>query len=190
MSRLVVGIDPSLTSTGIAFAWDGKVHRLYSCKSASTGESVKDRAERIDDLASRIVLSFGWRVKVDAFVIEGPSHNSRFGKPHERAGLWWAVASRIPLYYDAPIYEVAPQSRAKYATGKGNDKKAVVYAATKETYGPLLGTLKLANNDEGDALLLAAMGARVLGEPVEAAEPSEGQLAALTSLREQVHGAR
>lgn len=188
---LVVGIDPSLTSTGIALVRDGKVKELYHRGSTSSGESVRDRSDRISGLADDVVSSLHG-LRFDAMVIEAPSHGSRFGKPHERAGLWWAIVSQFAYELDAPVYEVAPQSRAKYATGNGGSKKAIVYAAVKETYGPLLVgnplNVTLSNHDEGDALLLASMGSRVLGCPVEAAEPSEGQLAALTSLRGQVDG--
>ena len=179
MSRRVVGIDPSLTRTGIAIVEDGLVLELWHRGSDSTGDTVRDRAERIETLAAQVTGDL-FLHGVDAFVIEGPSHNSRFGKPHERAGLWWAIVSTLIRDHDAPIYEVAPQSRAKYATGKGNSKKPAVYAAVQETYGPV------PNHDQGDALLLAAMGARVLGCPVEATEPAEGQLAALSALARQV----
>ena len=62
---------------------------------------------------------------------------------------------------------VPPSCRAKYATGKGNAGKDEVLLAASRRYphAPIVG------NDDADAVVLAAIGARLLGEPVEDSLP-------------------
>ena len=54
---------------------------------------------------------------------------------------------------------MAPQSRAKYATGRGNAPKDQVLAATIKRYPHL----DIIDNNAADAVLLASAGLRVLG---------------------------
>ena len=62
---------------------------------------------------------------------------------------------------------VPASSRAKYATGRGNAGKDEVLLAVSRRYphAPIV------NNDQADAVALAAMGARLLGEPIEDSLP-------------------
>lgn len=184
----VVGIDPSLTSTGICVITNGEIGALHSVKSGPTKAGIRDRAIRIRGLANEVtrILADTYlnHQGIDLLVIEGPSHNSRFGKPHERGGLWWQIINGTDLYVDEYV-EVAPQSRAKYGTGNGGSKKPVVLKAVREDYGPL-APRPIKNSDEGDAVLLAAMGARVLGVPLEGESPGEANLESLRGICEQL----
>jgi crossover junction endodeoxyribonuclease RuvC len=67
----------------------------------------------------------------------------------------------------SPVVEVAPALLKKYATGKGNAGKDEVLAAAIRRY-PMAN---ITCNDIGDAVVLAAMGARHLGEPIESSLP-------------------
>ena len=58
---------------------------------------------------------------------------------------------------------MTPTARAKYGTGKGNAAKDAVLAAVIRRYP----AVDVTGNDEADALILAAMGARHLGIPLE-----------------------
>ena len=62
-----------------------------------------------------------------------------------------------------PVVEVAPKARAKYATGNGNSDKAAVMAAARVTYPHVT----FRNDNECDALILAAMGARAIARPID-----------------------
>ena len=55
-----------------------------------------------------------------------------------------------------------------YGTGKGNAGKDEVMLATARRY---TNQAEVANNDQADALVLAAMGARHLGAPIEESLP-------------------
>ena len=65
------------------------------------------------------------------------------------------------------VLPVPPAVRAKYATGKGNAGKDEVLLAASRRYphAPIVG------NDDADAVVLAAIGARMLGEPIEDSLP-------------------
>lgn len=163
----VVGIDTSLTSTGLCTIDAGKIVSLHSAKSRGKLADTYDmRSDRLFKLANEIV-DYVTDKKPNLVVIEAPSYGSNFGSAHDRSGLWWQV--HIALRNDGyPLARVAPQTRAKYGTGAGNSKKDVVFAAVKHLYTDL-SPRGIANDDEGDAILLAAMGSRWAGFPVEPA---------------------
>lgn len=181
MSRVVVaGLDLSLTSTGIARVevsgvgarvWD--VTRLKSAGKADA--TLAQRRTRLDHLASDLVQAVGM---ADLVVVEGPSFGqARQGGQHDRAGLWWLVVDRLHEI-GCPVAEVTPNGRAKYGTGKGNAGKDDVLTATIRRYPDVV----FSGNDEADAVLLAAMGARNLGWPIEASLPA-AHLAAMDAVR-------
>jgi hypothetical protein len=58
---------------------------------------------------------------------------------------------------------VPPTSRAKYATGKGNAKKDMVVASAIVMFGEKL----VIDDNAADAMFLAAMGARYIGNPID-----------------------
>jgi crossover junction endodeoxyribonuclease RuvC len=164
----VAGVDLSLTSTGLARVYGGgplaewSVQRVES-KGLATA-TLADRAARLSRLRETIC---DWVAAADLVVIEGPSFGqARQGGQHDRAGLWWLVVDDL-LARGVPVAEVTPAGRMKYATGKGNSKKDDVLAAAVRRYldVPIQG------NDIADAVLLAAMGARHLGRPVEKSLP-------------------
>ena len=158
----VAGIDLSLTSTGIAVADTGRVTLHRVCTSGKATASLSERWLRLDDIATQVEDTVGRRV--DLVVVEGPSlGQARQGGTHDRAGLWWLVMDRL---HEAGlrVVEVPPSVRAKYATGAGNAGKDAVLAAVCRRYP----TVEVTGNDVADALVLASMGARHMGAPLEA----------------------
>lgn len=168
----VVGLDLSLTSPGLAAAYSGQLVEVGNPKSKGRrGALLAERADRLSGLGD-VILSWVESHDPDLVVVEAPSYGSRFGSPHDRSGLWWLVVTGLRSHeYPYPVAEVAPQSRAKYATGRGNSKKDVVAAAACHLYGEgaFPGVL-IANDDVADAAILAAMGSRFLGYPMEGFE--------------------
>lgn len=164
---LVLGIDPSLTATGLAMINpQTRRARVAEVKTTPTTSDLEARSDRQRGIALAVDAFVGssWPHLV---IIEAPSFGSRAksAAQHERSGLFWSLV-RLSLKYEATIVEVSPRARAKYATGNGNAVKASVVEATLETYRSLLDERELTDN-EADALALAAMGARSLGYPVE-----------------------
>ena len=173
MSR-IIGVDLSLTSTGVAVidTVDGQLlditlrtitSKPTKAKDATT--SLHDRAVRLDRIERDLFEGplFG---HFDLAVIEAPSYGSSNGGKHERSGLWWAVVRRLKDQVGA-VAEVPPSSRMKYATGSGQADKDKVLAAVIRRYPHV----PVDGNDQADALLLAAMGARHLDQPVEDSLP-------------------
>jgi crossover junction endodeoxyribonuclease RuvC len=64
---------------------------------------------------------------------------------------------------------VPPSSLKVYATGNGNADKDAVLAAVVLRYQ---GLVTVVNNDIADALIIAAIGARQIGAPLEASLPA------------------
>ena len=171
-----VGIDPSLTSLGLAAAVGGVV--VATDRVLSKGhrtDSLVQRFERQQQVVTETVI-FVHDHDADLVVIEGPSYASKFGHPHDRSGLWWGIVGELLLSGRA-VVEVPPTCRMKYATGKGQAHKDLVLAAAIRRY-PMVDII---SNDIADAVILAVMGSRQLGWPAEQSLP-QTHLAAMTGV--------
>lgn len=155
----VTGLDLSLTSTGLAVLVDGTAH-VTRLGSTPAGDTVTHRHHRLLWIANEVLE---WCTGSDLVVLEGPSYGSTTGHQHDRSGLWWLVVHRV-LNAGLPLAVVPPTSRARYATGKGNAGKDAVLVAVVRRYPEV----DVTGNDQADALVLAAMGARKLGHPIDA----------------------
>jgi len=160
----VAGIDISLTGTGIA-TLGGATTVVTTGRRRDT---INQRNTRMRHIADTVITEVG---DVDLACVEGPSHHSVGGSVWDRGGLWWMVVSAL-CARDIPVAIVPPMSRAKYATGKGNSRKAAVLEAAQHRYGAVLD-----NDNEADALVLRAMGLDWLGQPL--ADVPDGHRAAL-----------
>jgi crossover junction endodeoxyribonuclease RuvC len=192
MSR-ILGLDPSLTATGHARIVTRGAHDLDSTplimigtitSKPKTDPTLRDRHQRLEVIADQL-LDLAADFQPDVVMIEGPSLGARRQSGEfDRHGLWWKVVSRLLIRAEVTfpsfdVIEVPPANRMKYATGKGSILKDKVLAAAIYRYGQLVD---LAGNDEADALILAAMGARWRGEPIEESLP-QTHLSAMGGVR-------
>jgi crossover junction endodeoxyribonuclease RuvC len=168
----VIGLDLSLTGTGVASSL-GHVDTITS--KAQAAATLAARRARLRQLASEIVSRC--KSPLDLVVIEAPAFSRTTGHMHDRSGLWWLVVDALHGN-DFPVVEVTATQRAKYATGKGNAAKDAVLAAVVRRYPDV----EVSNNNEADALVLAAMGTRALGHPIETSLPVVN-LAAMDAVR-------
>jgi len=152
----VVGIDPSLSATGVCTA----TGQLRTLKSQPDNGSVKDRADRIVDLADRVVDCL--RDDVALVVIEGPAYAQQAqAGVHLRAGLWWQIVTHIHLARSAAqVVEVSPTTLKKFATGKGNATKPDMRMALYQR-----GGLDVRDDNQADAWWLRELGLHLLGDP-------------------------
>ncbi|PYG00180.1 Holliday junction resolvasome RuvABC endonuclease subunit [Georgenia satyanarayanai] len=156
----VVGIDLSLTATGIAHAYTGGTTVDTITSKGTADATLPARAARLDRLTTTILDNLG---DAQLVVLESPSlGQARQGGQLDRHGLWWLVAHALHRR-GYPTATVTPAGRAKYATGKGNAPKDAVLLAVARRYP----TVEVVNNNEADALVLAAMGTRHLGHPID-----------------------
>lgn len=177
---LAIGIDPSLTRTAVAFATsDGlEGHSLPTKgKAGATLQQRADRIQHITDWVNDLIRDRG-ELRPPPIYIEGPSHGNATGHHHDRSGLWWAIVSA--LHRETPagmVTEVPPTTLKVYATGKGNAGKDEVLLALARRHDWFPAT----NNDEADACVLALIGARLAGHPIDGDLP-KSHLRALDKL--------
>lgn len=158
----VLGVDPSLTSCGVAVIRDsGTDVSATTAVFATKGK----RADPVPTMDARIgsiadfVMSHA--VGVRLAVIEGPSMGSHGGSPWDRAGLWWRIVHRL-LSADIPVAVCPPSVRAKWATGVGGGPKATK-ALVAVAVARMWPGVDATSDDEWDALGMASIGAQHLG---------------------------
>jgi crossover junction endodeoxyribonuclease RuvC len=183
--RRVVGLDLSLTSTGIAritapslppssTGWGTeevrvdvrRAHSLAPHKNLHKNQLLEFRSLRLRNLSANICALCA---DADLVAVEGPAFTSDVGKAHDRAGMWWLIVARLTANR-IPVVEVTPQQLKMYALGRGGGRdsgKEHVLAAVIRRYP----AVPVSGNDEADALVLAAMAARFLGFPIEPSLP-------------------
>ncbi len=143
----VLGIDPSLTGTGIAY--DGGRCTIHTSSDQTDGE----RLERIYSA----VLELAAQPTRLAVVEDLPTHGMGAG----RTGMAQGVV-RLALHnLHIPLLTVTPATLKKYATGKGNAGKGDMRMALYQRLG-----LDLRDDNQVDALFLRHLGLHLLGEPV------------------------
>lgn len=159
---IVAGIDPSLTNTGIAILHDGQPVLLRSIGHGTlSGRSYAHRSDRIVSECRAVVNALG--AASDLAVIEGPAYGACNASTHDGSGLWWGLYSTLRAR-SIPIAVVAPKTRALWATGDGNaDKRTVLTTVRSWAWRP---KTHVANHDQADALVLAAIGAFHAGDPM------------------------
>lgn len=188
----VVGLDISLASTG--FADIQSIGREYSIVSRSIktdppapGGGLLGTHQRMREISDRITHLIYDTGRLPALVVvEGPSMGSINGS-HNISGNWWRIVDRV-LSHGLPVVEVSPLSLKLYATGSGSSRgatkvtKGMVVKAVNDRYD--VGDLKLRakDNDQADAIVLAAIGARLLGHPIDPHMPAPN-LRAMTKIR-------
>jgi hypothetical protein len=161
---LVIGIDSSLTSLGIATPDSADALRW---KGSDRGH------DRIEWLRTQVLD----RSKAaDLVVIEGPSYGSKMlPGQHELAGLWWILTHGL-WRRGIPYAVASPHSRTIYATGAAfpakdhpKDKRARIAKGMVHTFvAEKLGIWCEGSGryDASDAATLAAMGMHWLGYPL------------------------
>lgn len=165
MHTSVTGLDLSLTGAGWATARDLATSNditLTVGTVESTGKadySLLQRSTRLRSHADNVLSKV---IPGSLVIIEQPAYSSTSGSMHDRSGFWWMVVQDL-LDLDYTVVEIPPTTLKMYATGKGTaSKEAMVLAA--ERFHP---SARISTNDEADALMLASMGWRHLGSPIE-----------------------
>jgi len=148
-SKVILGLDLSLTSTGISVS--GEASALL------TGYK---GAERLHVISSEIIKICKDK-KVDFAVIEGYSFASRNSQAHSIGELGGCVRMRL-WEEKIPFINIPPTCRAKFATGKGNASKNEVVSSISAKTGIIWSGS--AASDMCDAWILEQMAIAYLGE--------------------------
>lgn len=170
----VYGVDPSLTCTGLAKTTPAGVILTKRVKTAATGNSLGAIRKRVRYIVGQVIQFAPEGPFVS--VIEAPyvPPKMRAGSVIERAWLFGMLVDQLILR--GAVVQVAPASRAMYATDRGNASKKEVLAAMRARFPELT----IQDDNEADGLALLCMGARWLGEPIDG-EPSEKQVQAMVA---------
>lgn len=148
---LVIGLDLSLTCTGVAGAgWTD-----YIRPKKMTGHP---RLKFLVDEVNSFIRN------ADLVVIEGPSFGGGVKHRHEDLAGLRVMVRHACWRREIPYAIVPPSCRALYATGKGNAGKGEVRTSVADRYGVELEGV--ARYDEADAYTLLAMGLHHLGHPL------------------------
>lgn len=163
MVSAVVGIDLSLTNSGVAIVHPGGEVTLQSVKSSGKkDDTLYQRRKRLHKLRLDVINAACGSPTLQedvALCIEAPSFNSKGGHAHDRSGLWWMVIDELrAMKY--PVTQITPAQRAKYATGKGNAGKGLVIDAAARRW-PHVRTE--GDDNLADALVIGMMGAHHYG---------------------------
>lgn len=146
---IVLGIDPSLTGTALVWGESPAAFERRTFGSKPLGDDVTARVRRLEQLVAQVdqqVRAIG----PSLILIEHYSFGSRCGGEYlgEYGGLLrWHLLDHTPN-----VFEVAPLTLKKFATGKGAGKKEQVIAHITSRYGVILNS-----NDEYDAFALYQM---------------------------------
>lgn len=160
--RLVIGLDLSLTSTGVA----------------GDGWSDKIRTKTRGDARIRILqIAIADYIKnADLVVMEGPAFGHGAQAGHEELAGLRVIVRQYCYRYHIPYGVIPPASLKLYAAGSGRAEKGAVRTAIAERYGYL--TEGPARYDEADAYAAMAAGYDWLGQPLaEAPEKNRSALA-------------
>jgi Holliday junction resolvasome RuvABC endonuclease subunit len=160
----VIGLDPSLTSFGIART-NGPdclpdLHRIKP-RDRSKDEPLREfQHQRLAGLLREVeTLARG----ADLAVVEGVLAGMPGAENHlNLAGLHWQVRHRLWEIH-VPYAVITPSTRMKYLTGRGagvEKTECALAAAKRFPMADITGT------DTADALTLAQMGADAYGEPL------------------------
>ncbi len=168
---IVVGLDPSLTGTGIACE-DGFSERVIT----PSASSLRGQLQRMNIIASRVALR---TLDGALVVIEAPSYGSNHPGHHAVAGLWWILVATV-VGKGCPVVQVAPSSLKKFATGNGWADKSGMLTAWLEHGGAYI-----TDDNRVDARWPRQIGLHLMGDP-EALDLPARQLAAIEGLRGQL----
>lgn len=154
----VVGIDPSLTSTGIAC--EGRTRTVDGKASSAPGLQLA----RVGAIAFEVAAIVSAMTASDyeiICVVETPSVNAR-GAGHERiVGLHYLLRHMLEVndWRGTRIVDVAAATLKVFATGSGKADKVDMLLAARERLG-----YPGKSHDEADALWLEQVGLHLLGD--------------------------
>jgi len=146
----VLGVDPSLTSTGVCMSDDETM--VFQPKTKGP-----ERLIQIRNFVNALVRAHS----IDLIAIEGYSFSSRNSHAHALGELGGVL--RVDFYeHGIPYVEIPPTSRAKFATGKGNASKTEVVSSISARTGIVWSGS--GSDDMCDAWILRQMVLAHLGE--------------------------
>lgn len=159
----IIGIDLSLSATGIVYLENGIIVGQKLIKTKPTSKDRTAELERLFTIRDSIDIE-----DVDLAVIEGLAFMARNTTALvQLAALSYMVTER--LYKEKIKFcIVAPTSLKKFVCGKGNAAKELVMLETYKRYG-----ISFSDNNLADAFVLSKIGEALLDESVKLTKPQQ-----------------
>lgn len=155
---MILGVDFSLTATGVCAITDSEAECVTI--GSKPGAEWWTHPARVRSIVSGIMRWADLSDGPPAWVIESPSFGSKGQLDRLYSGWWMIVDSLLDFGWEPPL-RVTPSQVKKFATGKGNASKHDVMLAVERRYPDA----RIADDNQADAVILAAIGAAAYGEP-------------------------
>lgn len=162
-----IGIDLSLTGTGICILENEKIVDTKLIKSKKEGDTPTDEIIRMYSIVEEVVEEFliynsKEEISVDLVLLEGISYMSKNTTAlSQLSGLSYMVRSEL-FRNDIPFVIVAPSSLKKFITGKGNSPKDIIMMEIYKGWGETI-----TDNNKADAFGLAMIGQYLLNPKIK-----------------------
>lgn len=148
---ITLGVDLSLTATGIAVLEDGKLLYRGVIRSKPVGKKPKDEIARINTIVEQVIVHIE-KYTPRIVVLEGLAFMAKGTSLAQLSGLNYLV--RQALYkMEIEFIIVAPSSLKKFITSRGNAQKDEMMLFVYKKYG-----VTILENNENDAYCLAQVG--------------------------------
>lgn len=163
-SLRIIGLDLSLTATGIAVSHDQLGTPWPSCRTVSPrrrpSPNIIDHA-RLQETFLAIAAALA--CKPDLVVIEFLPHVKGTGGVALRLAELHGALKHYMYAHGHRYIDVEPQHLKTWATGNGNAGKELVRADITARYG---GRMHIGSNDEADAVAALTLGLAAYGQPL------------------------
>lgn len=146
---MIVGIDPSLTGTGVVILDDGGYMVTQKLIATSLKDCIEKRFDSIISDIKNLFFDNGTDYKI---YIEGISFNSKGNNLAQICGLHYFIRWNLWLHkYQVKV--VPPKTLKKHITGTGNGKKNLMLLKVYKKWG-----IEFDDDNLADAYGLARMG--------------------------------
>lgn len=166
MNTTVMGVDPSLTGTGVAILGPILNVQVIHTK-GHRKDTLAERRARLNFIQLR-VSQIARRFEPSLVVVEAPALHSLDGDRLDRDGLWWLLIDEL-FIGQFPLVVVPPARVKKFWTGHGN--------ATKEdmetTADQMFPAVDHVDDNGADALAMASLGRALMGDPARPLTPEQ-----------------
>lgn len=150
-NNIVIGLDLSLTHTGVVVLDKGKILYKGLVKSKPEGDKPLDELNRIMWIAGEVEIIVE-EYNPEIAVIENLAFMAKGTSLTQLAGLSYFVRAML-ADRDIPFYLVAPTSLKKFITGSGKGEKDAMMMSVLQRYGEAIS-----ENNMCDAYALSKIG--------------------------------
>lgn len=174
---IVVGLDLSLTSTGVVVLHNDKIVEQKVVRSSPVGPLPVDEAKRLNTISEQVLALVPDTAELVA--IEGIGFSiSKTTAIAQLAAINYIT--RIGLMKRGISFVIVyPTTLKKFITEKGNSQKDLVMLEIYKQYGH-----SLTDNNIADAFVLATIGQSLLGKPTK--KPTQRQDEVIKLLKKQI----